>query len=1211
MANPIFDDFKSDLQEARQSCLLIDIPNQTLRKIFDNDASDQLIVECSKVFDVDAEGKRLASSESNMIVIDCSLGEHAQLLSRVFALLPNVFEERLMKDALVNVLSYAMGGFLSNTISTSLGDLFAAGIEEASKNIENFEEWITGISDKANEKASSILGGTAAEATWQAAVSADNHLSHSDTPLFLSSKAKQELGQLVDDISSDQSSHEVMKYTLKLLKTLALGAPKLILIKNPNKLDDESVALLSLLLSDVKDMKQRNANSDAFSGLSIILVDDAQVESDDTQVESPSENIRLLCGFAQRYGILERAGSSRPIPAVRSTTFVGRRDELDQLQTDNNRLLNTLSEDDSTHCFFSIIKGEPGVGKTALIHHHIKDTQSNNTLATDAHISLSILNQVGHSSKVTGLASLQDSIDGEIQRLILAHRNRYKIFSSSIDSMREWQHEKKIKLEAIFSDINDWREKINSSFGLISEVAKDVGTSITGTKPIIGASKNIYDRTNIIASRNQSISAAASNVLTNAEQFKILLNGIDYIKRLSSEIRKSSTWHIQLFIDDLQWIDETCAEFLVTKLFPNYSAHVLCSVRDSDGIAVHKAMSKNRSDNKYRLAFFDLCSISSDDSPLKSGEEVIENFLSSNKSNVNLLSLNGLDEATLSALIIENYSAHSEKEIIIAKAIAKKIIHFINPGSPHIVTLFAIETLNLISDPSFYTESNQPPLFVEERRGIYRLATTKEIDTGKNLQMVFDSLSQTYNHTYEKELSTGANYQYFSLSSYAVLSERVSKIRSYFDDDGESGDATVFALQLATLLGVPFDSAIVNSLLFEFEQMDTETYPLLKPIKDFLSNSHGIGLNNEHLEVLEEAFQLLVRLNQMGANYKYHHNLHEVFYDKQLYAFLAEKLDDEQALKEFFNFCWQHIVNIFAENPPQSNTINKFDFFPHILNKAKTVLSKASYRGFLCKCYTDSILPNVENFKENALWETEKFITSVTRNDGGVVHSFLKNPECFIDLLTITRHISPDTYKAHCETLLRDIHDSEQCIDIARNRFLFIDHPTISLNLLLWLHLTGENLTNRDAALAHYSVCYQREVYRKLNSWKFTYPGDTVPSLEVFMQGLVEDTTLFKFNLIDGFETFKDMFVANVSRPLGYTEDFIDAFRRVVETRHKFHENDELSNLIDEENRLANDLNSKLNIDVKDYPVVKAYDLCGDVFFPELGVESGYKDHTF
>ena len=399
--------------------------------------------------------------------------------------------------------------------------------------------------------------------------------------------------------------------------------------------------------------------------------------------------------------------------------------------------------------------------------------------------------------------------------------------------------------------------------------------------------------------------------------------------------------------------------------------------------------------------------------------------------------------------------------------------------------------------------------------------------------------------------------------------------------------------------------------------------------------------------MLEEAFQLLVRLDHMGANYRYHHNLQEVFFDKQLYAFLAKKLKTEQALIDFFSFCWQYIVkrskeNVTAqnlvgnftetpllpskinkdspegaflppnfeqlqENAPKSNTVNKFDFFPHILNKARIVLSKESYRGFLCKCYTDSIFRNDDNFKEEVICETEQFINSVTRNDGGVVHSFLKNPLLFIDLLTIARHISPEAYKTHCETLLRDLYESEQCMDIARNTFLFIDHPYISLNILLNAYWTGENLTRRDLALSHYSICYQREVHSKLFYWRPTKPDDLEPTIEVFRQGLVEDTSLFKLNLISGQESFGDIFVKNVSDPLGYTADYIAAFEELVTQRKELFD-EQLENLINEECIMANDLHRVMNVDVKNYPVIKAYDLCGDVFFPELGVVSGYKD---
>ncbi|WP_152207260.1 ATP-binding protein [Marinobacter changyiensis] len=259
----------------------------------------------------------------------------------------------------------------------------------------------------------------------------------SDDNIYLSRPARKRLKELAPRLSEEATSHETLQLTLEMLLVTAQGASKVIVVKDPLRLDDASLALLAMLVSLEKDLRQMNHTETPeqgraqTAGISVVLIFTGPQPHDtveNTDVAEKQRAISRLRMMASRYSLLERLDSDIPVPAVRASTFVGRETELKSLWQDWHSLCE--QPENSAKQTWALVKGEPGTGKTALANRFVRQIRSDTSNPASLSIpTLRMLNQTGHSAHATGLASLKNSMVDELRRLNLIYEENVGWFA--------------------------------------------------------------------------------------------------------------------------------------------------------------------------------------------------------------------------------------------------------------------------------------------------------------------------------------------------------------------------------------------------------------------------------------------------------------------------------------------------------------------------------------------------------------------------------------------------------------------------------------------------------------------------------------------------------------------------------------------------------------------------------------------------------------
>ena len=356
-----------------------------------------------------------------MIFIDGADVQDNQILlfNKLLDNLENSFKDiksiHALKETISAGISVATGGIL--------GDIFGSFIEKGadiisdniSENISNYfvDKTLGDIDDVIINKISDFTNDIV------------DNLTHEN--IYLTKEAKDTITELLEQFKINLSPAQSFNLALKLLLSMAIGMPKVIFIKNPHKLDKNSLAILSLLFSYLKDKK----DDSIYTGISIIYAyDNETFQPYKSLDEKYIETKKLLDEqrvFTQRYAMLERPTSDIPHIAVKSSVFVGRTTELETLKQ-----RYYYSKKHKNTATLEVISASAGIGKTKLVKKHIaqivKDEQDPKI------IQLSMLNQVGQSSLNTGLSSLIESIVQEANRL-----ETLKNFTEkSLDKIKEY-----------------------------------------------------------------------------------------------------------------------------------------------------------------------------------------------------------------------------------------------------------------------------------------------------------------------------------------------------------------------------------------------------------------------------------------------------------------------------------------------------------------------------------------------------------------------------------------------------------------------------------------------------------------------------------------------------------------------------------------------------------------------------------------------------
>ncbi|MGS0724754.1 tetratricopeptide repeat protein, partial [Shewanella sp. 0m-11] len=928
----LHDDYISDLQDSLTSPLLLEIQKKHILQLKQDVPEFSEVVTYHSIYNAELPH----NDKTNIITINAEAGKNTQIFSTIYHLIGDELRNKLLIDSALKFSIFfaaqGVGDFLGDVMNSRVSDTFKKTFSWLNESLSDNPLADTAINSVV-DKPVDIVSGQIEDLAVKGADKA-NDKQTLGRKLYLSDTAQAEMRALATQMSEEQTPHQVMQFLLKLLIALGTGAPKLIVINNPFNLDAASIALLSLYFSHAKDAKQSVTKTEGdkaaatHPGVSVLFNYTEQQPFDALPENDTKQKLTRLRHMVQRYGMLEKPGASIPVPAIRATTFVGRTAELRQLITEHEKFIKDCHANESQQVTsqWTLVKGEPGTGKTALVKKHLDTIFTQADALTSSQVRLTLLNQTGHSSEITGLASLQHAIQLELVRLTEEYKKKLGYFERKIkDKCIEWENAK-----AQFGQIHDatssyktqYEALKNNRVAALKGIKKAVKfiSDLSGFGSMHDGATSAWNASAINQHQSQSVDALKNEDNKNAkqEQFDSLFIAIKELKNVSKFIdAKSEKSPILLFVDDLQWIDELSSEFILTQLATHFSTEILFTARYSDSNTSYKLALKNQQHSPYKLALFDAIKLNTTVSEANATDcqALIPDSI---KINAQIL-IEGMNKRTLQALIEQAYAINDDNT---SSLIAEKIISVLTEqeitADTQVVTLFAVEALNLISDERFYQRKAKEnltitPLFTQIKKGVFRLNVLSTAQVNATIENVFARLHDTHQHAFTHSNAQNNGQTYFTLSSYAVMEERLLIIHDYFSEgDIQYGDAAVFSLQLSALIGAPFDSALVAHLIEKLTAVDVNEYQALTALKAFLQQEAGCSLKEEHVEILEEAFEILRRLQPNRHHYR--HSLFNVFLRQQLNVSLGELMKQEthpNALDEFFSFTHKEMNSRF------------------------------------------------------------------------------------------------------------------------------------------------------------------------------------------------------------------------------------------------------------------------------------------------------------
>lgn len=889
-----------DLSKAKQQALLIEVLQSDLESLSgqNDDAFKTVCNSSAKVFDVGVK-----SGKTNVLMV----GEaQDQAPLSIFGALLNSLDEEfddLHKRAILEKLtgfglSQALGGGVGDAVSESL----SVGAE---KMMEYLTEWTGSASDfiasafETGVETAAEQSGDLLETAGETGAEAVTGYFSSDNEMYLSRPARKRLKELAPRLSEQTTSHETLQLALEMLLVSAQGAPKVIVVKDPLQLDEASLALLAMLVSVEKDLRQLNHNEEAdqgraqTAGISVVLTFTGPQPHDSVENNVTEKKLRAISRLrmmASRYSLLERLDSDIPVPAVRASTFVGRESELNSLWKDWNRIC-TSSGGEGVQTW-ALIKGEPGTGKTALANRFTQQVHSDTGNPGRFGIPiLRMLNQTGHSAQATGLASLKNSIVDELRRLNLIYEENVGWFARTGQKLKE---EVETLASESRSDDPEAKKRVRAKLGRM--ISRLVG--VDSAMEVARSAKSWSDQDEIRSMSEQRF-GESSQANHKEEQYELLRLALNEIRKLAlkctQEIEGQPTDYssqLILLIDDLQWVDDFTAEFLLNEWPADLPVYIIATARGSDSFAAamgsgtYTAMNRNRDQLFAELGLIDAAPLSQNPKDEEETEQKKNKVQRESKAVLSLASqvvLKGMDQPMLANLIYLSYGGVTVEQ---AEKFAEGIILNLagENRAEDVITLFAVETLNVISDPQFYRRNPDLPRLIEPMEGPnrYRLRAPENTSLAEALDCIFRSLTETYQTSYLVEAGHGGRRARFNLASYAVLEERLHLIEQYF---GENGGTVRYSLLFSALLGSPFHGGLVQHILKDLGQLSPEENPELGPFLEELRKQACGNLEPAQYEILEQAYEIIRRLGESittVSRYVHQHGLLQHYLRGQL-----------------------------------------------------------------------------------------------------------------------------------------------------------------------------------------------------------------------------------------------------------------------------------------------------------------------------------------
>lgn len=1076
----LIDNFKQDLIKSLKKPLLIELNNKDLN-LFGDDGLNKAALYSQYIYNEfinSSESTNLVFIDADKYEIDDKEDKKIILLEEIINLTSEQIESQkkinIVKDVVNGALSYFTGPLIKNVI----GDYVDAGIDEivdllgdSIKDVIDFlgKEFNYNFTDKVLNEITNKVNKTLNDST-------SNMLEEEFIKkLNLSKKAEKKLDTLSSQFNKDLTPVGIFSLVVQLLISVAINDEenkfsnnKLIFINNPHKLDENSLAVLSLLFSLAKDLKEKEKHT----GISVVYCySDEEFqpyqELKDDKYKLSKKLLDEQRRFTQRYSMLERPSSDIPNIAVKSSTFVGRGRELKILKEQFDK-----SKKDSNLKNLEVIKADPGIGKTKLVKKHIEQIEKSEKNGKSI-IQLKLLNQVGHSSTNTGLSSLKHSILNEAKRL---------------ETIKTLENTLIHKLK------NLGKSKIISTI-----------EELLGVNNIIEISSSVKDAYDLEKNTKELLEQSSEDINNKSkkskeQQFEDIREAILKLQSLCDE-----TLPIILFIDDIQWIDDDSSEFIL-KYFTQtlkFNTYIVATQRTSDATTALKLAQENSSLNAYKISLLQQVGIKTD--------KFIENPENITKLVINIIDLKGLDEKSLTELIsltidYENKNEEKkQKDEILAKSIIKNLINENQKDKEYVNTLFAIETINMLCDEKLYsTEHKYTKDGKEVTESIKELILQNPLryneslqEFSKTLEETFKILNAKYNDAFEHANSDKEFKQQFNLMAYAVLEERLHILHEYFDaiEEGKYGNAAVNTLLFSSLLGTPFNSQIVKNVL---EELSNTEEKLLQSLKKYIKKSKQCNLNEVHYEIIEEVYEILSRYIQFDSTYSYKHNLLEIFLEKQFEYLIDKKLKfaNENRI-EFYSL----IIDILNKEKEKYKSLFENYEYLYYLNNLNYKLNRKRFelnKDYLAEYYYS--IKSLNNFNSmNFDFELEMQLIFELRNlsleDNWIsieINNYINNRL----LSHLNKRFSVNTYENIKKTynLVENLGYNENDYTQRREFFNSLkNYIIISDNLELIIKLSEENekIANIDKFLyfnnAHFIFGFPKPIEIELGFFKELY----------------------------------------------------------------------------------------------------------------------------
>jgi len=455
---------ENDLETSKNRPLLLEISYRDLEKIKDDSQYSHITNSSEKIIELANDYYNKISQETknytNVLLIDnIKKSDINQIV--LYNELVNSLEDQIKKDLILDVVKNVVNATISIGLKKvgfdfinilTLGHASDIVTHTSSYLVDNTSDIIDTetrkkiidtITDTVTEKKVNNLMSDLAELSSEEFTNKKikeakegNNNKENDKKLYLSSEAKASLKSSYNEFSAVSFS-KALRLLLNLIIIIGKDAPKLIIIKNPHKLDIVSISIISQYFALIKDIDKEKELSivsfmfiyeEEYTDTSIPYHIDEQKNSIYTfNIKKILDEQRL---FLQRYQLLVQPSTDIPTLAVKSNIFVGRTKELTKLDERTMAFEEKCKnkKNNQNICMVDIIQAEPGIGKTALYHEHIKeflDSADNNT-KRELILKLSIYNGNELSSSSTGLISFVDSLVKESTRLTEYYVKHYK-----------------------------------------------------------------------------------------------------------------------------------------------------------------------------------------------------------------------------------------------------------------------------------------------------------------------------------------------------------------------------------------------------------------------------------------------------------------------------------------------------------------------------------------------------------------------------------------------------------------------------------------------------------------------------------------------------------------------------------------------------------------------------------------------------------------